>query len=301
VVTRAALVDLGARPSWISHQVDTGRWQRLFPGTYVLHTGTPTWRTRASAALAYAGAGAALSHRSAAYRHEFTTTAPWLLDVAVPWSRRVAEQPGLRVHRRRRMPPSAGNLRTVDRPHTVLDLVGEVSEVDDVVGILCSAARARTWPFEIRLALEGRARVRHRDLLQEVLAEVAEGMESPLERRYHHDVERRHRLPRARLQERERLTFGWIRADARYEGLGTRVELDGALAHPGGRTDQDTWRDNAVVIAHDERTLRYRWFHVACRPCEVAVQVEAALLVGGWTGRAVPCGQGCAVRTARDR
>lgn len=295
VITRAQLLDLGATPTWISHQVASGRWQRLLPGTYAIYTGTPTWRTRAAAALAHAGRGAALSHRSAAFVHEFFPTPPRIIDITIPFERRIADRPGLVIHRRRRPPPAWGGLRATDRPHTVLDLVADVEHDDDVVGIVCAAVRARTWPREIRAALDAAPRVRHRALLLEMLAEVADGVESPLERRYRRDVERRHGLPRARLQARERLPDGWIRADARYEGLGVRVELDGALAHPFGRTDADTWRDNAVLIADGEITLRYRWGHVAIRPCEVAAQVGAALAIRGRAGRGRLCRPGCAV------
>jgi len=80
-----------------------------------------------------------------------------------------------------------------------------------------------------------------------------------------------------------------------YRGLGVRIELDGALAHPDGRTDGDTWRDNAVLIARGEITLRYRWRHVAVTPCVTAVQVSGALRLGGWTGRPHPCGPECAL------
>lgn len=300
VITRAQLLGLGATPTWISYQVASGRWQRVLPGAYAIYTGTPTWRTRASAALAYAGVGAALSHRSAGFVHEFFPTAPRVIDVTVPVQRRVADQPGLVVHRRRRLAPAWGGLRATDRPHTVLDLVAQAEHDDDVVGIVCAAVRARTWPREICDVLGTLPRVRHRALLLELLAEVADGIESPLERRYHRDVERRHGLPRARLQARERLADGWIRADARYTGLGVRVELDGALAHPFGRTDADTWRDNAVLITDAEITLRYRWGHVVTRPCEVAAQVGAALATRGWAGRGRPCGPGCAVGRAQQ-
>lgn len=295
VLSRSQLLDLGATPDWISHQVETGRWRRLFPGTYVIHTGSPSWKARAQAAILYAGRGAALSHGSAGYVHDFLSAAPTRLDVCVAECRRVAPQPGLVIHRRRRTPSSGGRLRAIDRAPTVLDLIGLARDEDEVVGVVCAAARARTWPFEIRRALEAVPRVRHRALLLDLLADVADGVESPLERRYHHDVERRHGLPRSTLQFRQRLREGWIRSDARYDGLGVRTELDGALAHPNGRTDADTWRDNAVLIASDEITLRYRWVHVAVRPCEVALQVEEALVSRGWTGRARPCGPGCAV------
>lgn len=134
-----------------------------------------------------------------------------------------------------------------------------------------------------------------RALLLELLGEAEPGIESPLEHRYARDVERRHGLPRARAQVRDRVGGRWIRADRVYEGLGVRVELDGRLAHPTGRTDDDTWRDNSVVIERSEVTLRYRWRHVAVEPCATAGQVASALRARGWTGGATRCSPTCAL------
>lgn len=295
VVTRTQLLAAGATPTWISQRVRSGRWQRLFPRTYVVHNGPAAWRTRARAALGYTGDDAVLSHRSAAFVHEFISEPPGVLEIAVDHRRRVREQPGLVVRRSRIERRGRGRLRATDRATTVLDLIASATAKDDVVGIVCAAIRAGTRPEEIRRTLAGRPKVRHRTSLLELLGEVADGVESPLEHRYHHDVERRHGLPRSRPQVRQRLPDGWIRADAIYEDMGVRTELDGALAHPRGRTDADTWRDNAVLIARGEITLRYRWQHVAAGPCAVALQVEAALRSRGWPGRARPCGPGCAV------
>lgn len=294
-VARRQLLEIGATPTWISHQVASGRWLRAFPGVYVTHTGEPSWRTRAIAALLFAGPGAALSHAAAAFEHAISRTPPRAVDVSIDHRRRVTDQPGLVIHRRTSMPPATGLLPCVTAAHTVLDLIAETASIDDVVSTVCSAVKARTRPEEILAALRSRARIRHRRLLEEIVGAVSEGIESALEHRYHRDVEARHGLPQARLQARERVGGNAIRADCRYEGLGVRTELDGALAHPGGRTDADTWRDNAVLIERGEITLRYRWRHVAAQPCETAVQVEAALRSRGWTDWAHPCGPGCAV------
>lgn len=177
-----------------------------------------------------------------------------------------------------------------------MDLIGGSPSVDDAVGWICDALRAGTCLLEVADAAARRGRFRHSRLLRELLTDASAGIESPLERRYHRDVEQRHDLPSARLQVRQVVGGLWIRADRVYDGLGVRVELDGELAHPGGRTDRDTWRDNAVVIERGEITLRYRWRHVAARPCRTAVQVAAALQSRGWTGRLQPCGESCALR-----
>lgn len=295
VVTTEQLTELGADHAWISRVVRSGQWQRLHHGVLLTHSGPILWRARAWAGLLYAGPGAALSHETAAILHEFRAAPqPWV-DVTVPEGRRVGPSLGVVVHRRSTLPPAGGRPRRTWRGDTVVDLVAAARSDDDSVGWVCDAVRAGTRLPEIADALSRRNRMRSSALLRDLLHDVAEGIESPLERRYHHDVERRHGLPSAELQVRQVVGGIWIRADAVYRGLRVRVELDGALAHPDGRTDGDTWRDNAVLIARGEITLRYRWRHVAATPCETAAQVATALRSRGWTGRPRPCGPACAV------
>jgi hypothetical protein len=160
--------------------------------------------------------------------------------------------------------------------------------------VLCDGIRAGAHPQSVRELLLPRPRWRWRGLALDALQECEAGVESPLELRFHRDVVRRHGLPQFEAQVREKLDGWWIRADARCRTAPVRVELDGRLAHPGGRTDADTWRDNDVVIGTTEITLRYRWSHVAGDPCRTARQVVRALRSRGWTGRARSCGtEGC--------
>ncbi len=302
VVTVGQLLALGVSPDAAERRVARGEWQRPFAGVVVVHSGQLSWRTWARAALLRAGPGAHLSHSAAGYVLDYLARPPRTLDVAVPASRRIdrsptsalRDAPAVRVHRRRRLDGEiVARLPVTTRGATVLDLVAAARSDDDAVGLVCAAVRARTWPEQILDAAAARPHLPRRGLLLDLLAAVADGAESPLELRYHRDVERRHGLPRSRRQGWERLDGRWLRSDARYDGLGVRVELDGRLAHPGGRTDSDTWRDNAVVIAHGELTLRYRWRHVAGDPCGTARQVADALRSGGWTGTARRCGPGC--------
>lgn len=297
VLTAAQLLALGVGESVPARRVRAGLWQRAHHGVYVLHSGPLGWRTRARAGLLYAGAGAALSHRSAGFVHGLIGPPPRLIEVSVPAARRVTPTQGLRVHLRRTMPAAAGRLLAVDRPTTVVDLLGSLRTDDDALGLLCRAVRSGTHPKDVLQAVAVRSRVRNRQMAIDLLGEVAEGIESPLEHRYHRDVELRHGLPRAVLQQRQKVGGRWIRADRVYEGLGVRIELDGEIAHPGGRTDDDVWRDNAVIIALAELTLRYRWRHVAITPCATAIQVAAALRSRGWTGGIHPCAApGCPVK-----
>ncbi|MEE6281607.1 type IV toxin-antitoxin system AbiEi family antitoxin domain-containing protein [Georgenia sunbinii] len=299
VVTRAQLLQAGASDRWMRHRADAGLWQRAYPGVYISHSGKPEWLTQVSAALAYAGKGAAISHSTASdwwFESEATrdqrSSNP--VEVSIQAPRTVRPQPGLRIYRRRRMPEAwRGKVRAVRPDETAVDLIGRATADDDIIAILNRATRKVVHPGAILIALEKRTRVPGRRLVVDLLGEVADGVESPLELRYRRDVERAHGLPVSQLQARERLGGRLIRADCRYRGFGVRVELDGKLAHPGGRTDEDTWRDNAALLETDEITLRYRWRHILTTPCRSAMQVVSALRKGGWQGTPRPCGPGC--------
>jgi hypothetical protein len=293
VATTAQLEAWGVDRRTTARRVRAADWQRIHPGVVALHSGALSWVQRARAALLYAGPGAALSHATAGYLHKVLAEPGPTITVSIPAARRVTPQPGLVVRRRREPPASGGRLRTVDLVATVLDLVAEATSEDAVVGLLTDAVRAGARPASVLAAVSTRARVRHRALVGDLVGEVDAGVESPLELRYARDVERRHGLPPARAQVRDQVDGWWIRADRRYRE-GVRVELDGALAHPYGRTDDDTWRDNAVLVTRGDVTLRYRWRHVVLDPCAVARQVATALRGRGWPGDATRCGPACA-------
>lgn len=296
VLTLPQLHALGLSDDVVERAVACGSFQRAHRGVVVVHSGPVAWRTRARAALLRAGPGAHLSHAAAGYVLEYLDRPPRLVDVSIPESRRVAPSPGMRVHRTRHLDGEVvARFPVTSRGSTVLDLVGAARSADEAVAIVAAAMRSGTWPEQVLTAAGARQRLPRRSLLLDMLAAAADGAESPLELRYHRDVERRHGLPRSTRQGWEQVDGRWIRADVRYPRFGVRVELDGCFAHPGGRTDADTWRDNAVAITHAELTLRYRWRHVAGDPCGTAVQLARALRPRGWRGSPHPCGPGCSV------
>lgn len=169
---RGQLATAGGSTDAFTRRVAAGHWQHLFPGMAAAYTGPMAWRTRAWAAVLYAGSGAALSHGSAGYLHRFTEAGPRVIDVSIPEHRRVARQAGLAVHRRSRTPASGGRPAAVARGDTVLDIADGLVAEDDVVGLVCAATRARTWPVQILETLTTRGQVRHRALLTELLAEA---------------------------------------------------------------------------------------------------------------------------------
>jgi very-short-patch-repair endonuclease len=132
--------------------------------------------------------------------------------------------------------------------------------------------------------IQVRPRLRHRAILAQMLGDVTEGVESPLELRYLRDVERAHGLPRARRQARS--GGGKEIRDMLYEDYAAIIELDGRT-HIAGRF-RDMRRDNAALL-NGASTLRYGWPDVIERPCQVAWQVAALLSLRGWAGLPTRC------------
>ena len=66
VLSSADAVAAGLSPAWVRSQIEAGHWQRLHRGIYATFSGPVPRRAQLQAALAAAGDGAVLSHRTAA-------------------------------------------------------------------------------------------------------------------------------------------------------------------------------------------------------------------------------------------
>ncbi len=304
VVSRQQALAAGLTSSQVGHLVRSRRWQRLHPGVFATTSGEVSAAALGWAARLHAGPEAVLSHESAGVEQGLLDDAPATVHVMVPANHRVVARPGVRVHRSRRLGERRHPARTPPQTrveHTVLDLVDLVDPArpaDDVVALLTRACQRRlTTPAKLRTAMRGRARQRHRGLVEQVLRDVEDGVASPLERRYARDVERAHGLPSGRRnlgtgpQGRRRYR------DVDYAAFATTVELDGRAYHPVDARALDDERDNAVVLSGSV-VLRYGWAAVARRPCEVAAQVAAVLTARGWSGRPRPCGGSCGIASS---
>jgi hypothetical protein len=281
----------------VSAHLAAGRWQRVHPGVYTAYSGPLTRETRLWAALLYAGPEAVLSHDTAGMLWgllDWDEAAP--VVVTVPANRRVRDQPGVRIHRSRRLVhtrhPAAWPPRT-RVADTALDIALAL-DIDDGVALLARACQRRlTSAHRLAEVLEFRPHQPRQRVIQRALIDIGSGAHSMLELRYLRAVERAHGLPEGRRQ-RPISSAGrreWI--DVYYAAFGVRCELDGRLGH---LDPVDSWRDmerdNRGVLA-GEPTLRFGWTDVVSRPCAVARQVADLLRLRGWTGASQRCGNSC--------
>jgi very-short-patch-repair endonuclease len=130
VVTRQQLLDIGFSKSGIEHRLATGRLHRAAQGVYLVGWNRLTRERRWMVVVLACGAGAMLSHRSAAALWNIDREHPRWIDVSV---RRDAhpQRPGTRIHSRLSLPAKEVGERLnipLTRPVlTLIDLATELS------------------------------------------------------------------------------------------------------------------------------------------------------------------------------
>jgi very-short-patch-repair endonuclease len=288
-------------PHAMRNKVGNGRWQRLHRGVYATFSGDPSRETVLWAALLRAGAGAVLSHQTAAERHGLMDEPNRVITITVPASRHPGQEKitGVVIYRsdaivRKKHPAMLPPCTRVE--DTVLDLIQVAATLDDAYGWISRAiGRRRTTAERICVAMAARKKMRWRKEITLALGDADEGVLSVLEYRYVHRVERPHGLPAARRQAKIRQRTGNTYLDNLYEEYGVCAELDGTAAHPADELWRDKHRDNENM-ARGIGTLRFSWSDVSDRSCQTAATVAAVLNHHGWRGSPHACSRpGCAL------
>ncbi|WP_375430095.1 type IV toxin-antitoxin system AbiEi family antitoxin domain-containing protein [uncultured Friedmanniella sp.] len=284
VLSREQAEQLGVGRHSIARLASSGRWDRMTRSIYFTGPGEPAWLGWAWAGVLLGGSDARLASLAAARVHGLSEDEPWPIPVLVPdaapaskrppWDFR-RERPGVREARSPGSPPST----TVE--DTVLDLTEEGGAREAIGWVTMAVQSRRTTVPRLRLALRRRNRLGHRQLLTELLVDVAQGAETPIEVAFLRDVERAHGLPRANRQAVSRRSPD-IR-DVYYDAYATVVELDGRLGHEGMGRFRDMRRDNMAALS-GEVPLRYGSVDVYGEPCPIAFQLGEVLVRRGWGG-----------------
>ena len=263
---------------------------------YVEHTWPPSWQQLAWAAVlcawpaALAGESAWRAFEGPGRRRRDTGR----VHVVVERDRRLASPFGVVVHRRAGFGDRA--LWNLGPPRlrleeAVLDVALAASDELALVAALADAAGSRrTTAARLATALAERPRVPRRAVLADVLADVAAGTCSVLEREYLRRVERAHGLPRGSRQVLLEHAGRSMWQDVVYERWDVHVGLDGRLDHTA-LTDRDRDLERDLLVAgRGGRSVRLGYGQVLGRPCATARGVAAVLRVAGWDGVVRGCG-----------
>ncbi|HKE50128.1 MAG TPA: type IV toxin-antitoxin system AbiEi family antitoxin domain-containing protein, partial [Actinomycetes bacterium] len=253
VITHGQALEVGLSSSAIHRRTQSGAWRPIHKAVYTIWSGPLSTLAGVWAGLLYAGSDAVASHQTAAWLDGFGEP-PASIDISVPQPRNLRGLPGVRFHRStwlamRRHPTKTPPRTRIEE--TVLDLVELARTVDDLSAPVTRACRARlTSPERIAAAAAGRRKLKWREDLTLVLADVSEGAHAFLERRYLIRVERAHGLPRGSRQHVIRRSGRSEYKDVYYdEPYHVVVELDGPVGHSSDLDRlRDMARDNADTL-----------------------------------------------------
>lgn len=284
VFTPAQALRHGATKAVLDRMARDGHWHCLTRGLWSV-VEEPDWLGQAWGGLLLGGKDAVLGGRAAAHLWG-AAGQPRTIKVWSP--RKLKGHPaigGLQFGHGIRNPADDAQPARIPLADAVLEMCLDAS-VDDVVGHVSRAVKSRrTTTALIREALDCTRSHPHRQLLRDITHAHEAGTQSPIERRYLHDVARAHGLPdgvRQAAASRRRFT------DVGYEEYGVLVELDGRAYHEGLAAHADMARDNGNLL-NGNRTFRYGMLAVAATPCRVAGEVGVGLRQGGWTGERMRC------------
>jgi len=274
------------------------------PGVYFTHTGAPTWSQRSWAAVLYAGRSA-LHLESALHRPGKDSAPKGPIQVAVDWTRRVAPQAGIRIHRVRELddkvqwnlsPPRVRiEVAAVESAHRAPDELAAISALAAPVG------SRHTTASRLQLEIERRGRLRRRRLLTELLGDLERGTHSVLEHGYLARVLRPHGLPEPTSQQAAvNSAAGSQYRDVAHADLDMCVELDGQLHDGSEARDDDADRD-LDDLARGKVTPRLRYRQIFATPCRTASRLVEVFHDRGWEGEPGNCGApGCEVAFSGD-
>lgn len=275
LASHAQLRQLGWTLAQIDHEIRTGRWARRAPTVVGLSTGELTSRQCLWLGVLHAGAGAALSHISAAEESGLT----WLRDdhivhVLTPKGDLVPPLRGFLFHQTRR--PYAAWVHASMQPprlnleHAVLLSAERDRSVRRAIGLLAAAVQQRLSTADRLLATSVQIRkLRNGAQFRLALGDIAGGAQSFAEI----DIGRlcreaglappsRQRFRRDKNGRSRYLDCEWDLPDGRSIVL----EIDGSFHVEVGKWWQDMKRERSVVIAKSS-VLR-------CSTIEIRLQPE---------------------------
>lgn len=274
VIAREQLLAAGLGRGAIAHRLKARWMQRMHQGVYLLGPAPPTPMARARAAVMACGAGAVLSHRSAAEIFGLLPATRTATDVTV-LARNPKPQPGIRLHRVAGL--SRGELTSV-----------RGIPVTSIARIICDLA-ATEAPREVERAFQ---EALYRDIVTDVA--VAAVLQRKPGRKGAPVIRAMLRDPRMTRSDRERALLklidqaqlprpvtnvrlhGYL-VDAYWPTEGLVLEFDGWPGHGHRLAFESNRKRDQVMLANGLRVLRVTDRQFKSEPVAIAARIAMAL------------------------
>lgn len=207
------------------------------------------WLPRAASAVWETGAGAVLDGVSALLVTGLQGYTEERIFVSVPRGTRPVRLPGVRVHSHRVITaaPCSGLPRMPTEAAVVNAATWAVSDRQAALIVVLAVQQQLTTAARLADEVDGRARVRRRAFLRQLLREVGGGVQALAELDFAR-LCRQHGLPEPTRQRVCRGPRGRIYLDVWWEELAAGVEIDGVQHRQGLGPVEDALRDNEVRL-----------------------------------------------------
>lgn len=266
VVTRAQLLELGFHPDAIKHRRAKGRLHAIHRGVYAVGRPQLTQHGRWMAAVLACGPEARLSHASAAALWGLRAMTGTGIEVSVP-AKTARKLPGLRVHRRAHLGPSATHhgISLTSPLLTLVDLAADLDRSQLEAAINNADNRDLIDPEALRAGLDELPPIRGIAALKRTLDRATFVLTDTELERLFAPLARRAGLPKPETQ----VWLNGFRVDFFWPQLGLVVEADSLRYH---RTPTQQLRDHVRDQAHTAAgftPLRFTHWQVACERRDV--------------------------------
>ncbi|AVT35081.1 hypothetical protein C6361_35410 [Plantactinospora sp. BC1] len=292
VTSRQAAESLGR--ATVRGLVRSGRWRAICHNVLLTGNGRLTRDQQLWVAVLASGSDAVLAGATAAAEAGVRGLRQEPLHVLIPANRQVSgilrrlplDMPAVLVRRTTILPEShlqVGRPTRTSVARALADAAGWARSDDEARTVLAAGCQQRrTTAGEIRGVVAELPKLRRRPLILRTLDGIEGGAQALSELDFV-ALCRRFRLPLPELQQRRVDAGGRVRyLDAYWRRWRLHVEIDGAHHMDARRWAADLRRQNDIWIAGD-RILRFPAWLVRSRPTEVADQLRAALVAGGWS------------------
>lgn len=251
VVHRRHLRDAGICRDEVRSELRGQRWTALGRHTIGIDTAEvpAAWSARAAWAVWETGSGAVLDGVSALLAAGLENYTEDQIVVAVPRGTCPVRLPGVRVRSHRVIAPAPvpGLPRMPIEVAVVNATTWAVSDRQAALIVILAVQQRLTTAGRLTGEVSGRRRVRRRQLLQDLLREVAGGVQALGELDFAR-LCRQHGLPEPSRQRVCRGPRGRIYLDVWWEELQVGVEIDGVQHQQGLSPVDDALRDNEVRL-----------------------------------------------------
>jgi very-short-patch-repair endonuclease len=258
----------------VAHRVKARAMQRLHRGVFLLGAAPPTPMARARAAALACGAGAVVSHRSAAEFFALLPTAGGDVDVTVV-GRNPGHHPGIRLHRPRTLAAhdvtKMRGIPVTSVARTVCDLAATVSPREVEHAFQEALYRRIVTPAGLTAVLARAPRRRGANVIRALLDDPRM-TRSERERLLLKLIDRA-QLPRPLTNVR---LHGYL-VDAYWPEQRLVLEFDGWQAHGHRHAFEHDRKRDQVMVANALRVMRATDSHLVHEPVALVARIAQAL------------------------